>query len=72
MLNTLVGTAGGNDSDTGDIYHGLDRFERIDDSYWYDYGSSADVDRIKYGYDRSGSRLWRGERGGSIAEQRVR
>ncbi len=56
---TLVGTAGGNDSDTGDIYHGLDRFGRIDDSYWYDYGSSADVDRIKYGYDRSGSRLWR-------------
>ncbi|MEZ6131583.1 MAG: hypothetical protein R3C59_23175 [Planctomycetaceae bacterium] len=56
---TLVGTAGGNDSDTGDIYHGLDRFGRIDDSYWYDYGSSTDVDRIKYGYDRSGSRLWR-------------
>ncbi|MEZ6131585.1 MAG: hypothetical protein R3C59_23185 [Planctomycetaceae bacterium] len=56
---TLVGTAGGNDSDTGDIYHGLDRFGRIDDSYWYDYGSSGDVDRIKYGYDRSGSRLWR-------------
>ena len=56
---TLVGTAGGNDSNTGDIYHGLDRFGRVDDSYWYDYGSSADVDRIKYGYDRSGSRLWR-------------
>ncbi|MEZ6129137.1 MAG: hypothetical protein R3C59_10685 [Planctomycetaceae bacterium] len=30
----------------------------IDDSpQWYDYGSSGDVDRIKYGYDRSGSRL---------------
>ncbi len=56
---TLVGTAGGNDADTGDIYHGLDRFGRIDDSYWYDYGSTVDVDRIKYGYDRSGSRLWR-------------
>ncbi|MEQ9410365.1 MAG: RHS repeat-associated core domain-containing protein [Fuerstiella sp.] len=56
---TLVGTAGGNDSDTGDIYHGIDRFGRIDDSYWYDYGSSADVDRIKYGYSRSGNRLWR-------------
>lgn len=56
---TLVGTAGGNDSDTGDIYHGIDRFGRIDDSYWYDYGSSTDVDRIKYGYDRSCNRLWR-------------
>jgi len=37
----------------------LGRFGRIDDSDWYDYGSSADVDRIKYGYGRSGNRLWR-------------
>jgi RHS repeat-associated protein len=56
---TLVGTSGGSDPDTGDIYRGLDRFGRIKDSYWYDYGSSTDVDRIKYGYDRNGSRLWR-------------
>ena len=54
-----VGTAGGNDPDTGDIYQGLDRFARIKDCHWRNYGSSADVDRIKYGYDRSGSRLWR-------------
>ena len=56
---TLIGTAGGNDPDTGDIYRGLDRFGRIKDSYWYDYGSSTDVDRIKYGYDRAGNRIWR-------------
>jgi len=56
---TLVGTAGGDDPDTGDIYRGLDRFGRIKDSYWYNYGTSADADRIKYGYDRSGSRIWR-------------
>ncbi|NQV28345.1 MAG: hypothetical protein HQ518_28665, partial [Rhodopirellula sp.] len=56
---TLIGTAGGNDPDTGNIYRGLDRFGRIVDSYWYDYGSSSDVDRIKYGYGRSGNRLWR-------------
>ncbi len=56
---TLVGTAGGNDPDTGDIYRGLDRFGRIKDSYWYNYGSSSDADRIKYGYDRNGNRLWR-------------
>jgi RHS repeat-associated protein len=56
---TLVGTVGGDDPDTGDIYRGLDRFGRIKDSYWRDYGSSADVDRIKYGYDRNGNRLWR-------------
>jgi RHS repeat-associated protein len=56
---TLVGTAGGDDPDTGDIYRGLDRFGRIKDSDWYNYGTSADADRIKYGYDRSGSRIWR-------------
>jgi RHS repeat-associated protein len=56
---TLVGTAGGDDLDTGDIYRGLDRFGRVKDSYWYNYGTSGDADRIKYGYDRSGSRLWR-------------
>jgi len=56
---TLVGTAGGDDPDTGDIYRGLDRFGRVKDSYWYNYGTSTDADRIKYGYDRSGSRLWR-------------
>jgi RHS repeat-associated protein len=56
---TLVGTTGGNDPDTGDIYRGLDRFGRVKDSYWRDYGSSADVDRIKYGYDRAGNRIWR-------------
>ena len=56
---TLVGTAGGDDPDTGDIYRGLDRFGRIKDSYWRDYGSSADVDRIKYGYDRNGNRTYR-------------
>lgn len=56
---TLVGTAGGNDPDTGDIYHGLDRFGRVKDSYWYNYGTSTDVDRIKYGYDRNGNRRYR-------------
>jgi YD repeat-containing protein len=56
---TLVGTAGGNDPDTGDIYRGFDRFGRIKDSYWYNYNSATDVDRIKYGYDRNGNRTYR-------------
>ncbi|MFN5196038.1 MAG: RHS repeat-associated core domain-containing protein, partial [Planctomyces sp.] len=73
---TLVGTAGGDDPDTGDkqrkppseerggrleavAQEELDRFGRIKDSDWYNYGTSADADRIKYGYDRSGSRIWR-------------
>ena len=42
-----------------DPYDGFDRFGRIVDSRWYDYGSSADVDRILYGYDRLGNRTFR-------------
>ena len=42
-----------------DPYDGLDRFGRIVDSRWYDYGSSADADRILYGYDRASNRTYR-------------
>jgi hypothetical protein len=56
---TLVGTAGGNDPDTGDIYRGMDRFSRIKDLLWYNYGSAADVERVKHGYDRVGNRTYR-------------
>jgi RHS repeat-associated protein len=59
IKNTLVGTGGGNDPDTGDIYRGFDRFGRVKDCYWYNYGTSTDVDRIKYGYDRNGNRTYR-------------
>ena len=38
---------------------GLDRFGRIVDSRWSDYGASGDVDRIKYGYDRASNRTYR-------------
>ena len=56
---TLVGTAGGDDPETGDIYRGLDRFGRVTDSYWYNYGDNTDTSRIKYGYDQVGNRIWR-------------
>ncbi|MCA9163688.1 MAG: hypothetical protein KDA62_11935 [Planctomycetales bacterium] len=26
---------------------------------WHDYGSSTDVDRYKYGYDRASNRIWK-------------
>jgi RHS repeat-associated protein len=42
-----------------DPYDGFDRFGRIVDSRWYDCRSSADVDRIFYGYDRAGNRTYR-------------
>ena len=58
IQHTLLGSSGGN-SPAGDIYWGLDNFGRTIDSRWFNTGSSADVDRIKYGYDRASNRLWR-------------
>jgi RHS repeat-associated protein len=40
-------------------YSGFDRFGRIVDQRWYDYGASADRDRYTYGYDRASNRLYR-------------
>ena len=37
----------------------VDRFGRITDLLWRDYGSSTDAVRIQHGYDRAGNRLWR-------------
>ena len=40
-------------------YGGFDRFGRVVDHTWYDYGASANRDRFTYGYDRAGNRLYR-------------
>ncbi|MEX2213593.1 MAG: hypothetical protein WD768_05670 [Phycisphaeraceae bacterium] len=40
-------------------YPGLNRFGRVIDHRWTDYGSSTDVARIQHGYDRNSNRLWR-------------
>ena len=40
-------------------YGGWDRFGRVVDQRWYDYGASADRDRFTYGYDRAGNRTYR-------------
>ena len=58
---TLVDLSGTNDPDTGDIYSGLDRFGRVKDCRWYDYGNTTDTVRLKYGYDRASNRLWRAD-----------
>ncbi len=55
---TLLGSSSGN-SPAGDIYWGLDLFGRIIDSRWFNTSTTADVDRIKYGYDRASNRIWR-------------
>lgn len=44
---------------SGDIYTSLDRFDRVIDCQWYDYGASGSAARIKYGYDRASNRIWR-------------
>ena len=40
-------------------YSGWDRFGRVVDQRWYDYGAGADRDRFTYGYDRAGNRTYR-------------
>ena len=44
---------------TSGSYVGLDRFDRVIDQKWHDYGASADRDRFKYGYDRASNRIYR-------------
>ena len=58
---TLVGTAGGNDPDTGDIYLGLDRFGRVKDLLWQNTSTNTAALRIQHGYDRASNRLWRAD-----------
>jgi len=40
-------------------YSGFDRFGRVVDQKWYDYGASEVRDQYRYGYDRAGNRLYR-------------
>ena len=44
---------------TSGTYAGFDRFGRVVDHRWYDYGASADRDRYQYGYDRASNRIYR-------------
>ncbi|MEX2381676.1 MAG: hypothetical protein WD490_04780, partial [Opitutales bacterium] len=43
--------------DGGDIYTGWDRFGRVIDVRWLK--SATALERLKYGFDRAGNRLWR-------------
>jgi hypothetical protein len=43
------------------VTYTVDRFGRVKDCRWYDYGHSADTARLKYGYDRASDRLWRAD-----------
>jgi RHS repeat-associated protein len=41
------------------VYGGWDRFGRVIDQRWYDYGATAERDRFTYGYDRASNRTYR-------------
>ena len=53
------------DSGTAGEYAGFDRFGRVVDHFWCDYGASVDRDRYTYGYDRASNRLYRENTTGS-------
>ncbi len=55
---SYIKLSGESTGDAGDQYTGLDRFGRIVDQRWIN-GSSVDVDRFKYGYDRDGNVLYK-------------
>lgn len=48
-----AGSTGG-----GDQYGGLDRFGRVVDQHWSVGYSGSTIDRLQYGYDRDGNRLF--------------
>jgi RHS repeat-associated protein len=50
---TLTNPAGGSG------YPGLDDFNRVIDCRWYNLGTSTDLARIQYGYDRVSNRTYR-------------
>jgi len=50
---------------TSGTYAGFDRFDRVVDQKWYDYGASATRDQYTYGYDRASNRNYRENTGSS-------
>ncbi|OYV78542.1 MAG: hypothetical protein B7Z73_19610, partial [Planctomycetia bacterium 21-64-5] len=42
-----------------DPYTGLDQFNRVADSRWFNTSTSTDLDRIQHGYDLASNRIWR-------------
>jgi len=44
---------------TAGTYAGFDRFGRVIQQRWYDYGASAERDKYAYGYDAASNRLYR-------------
>jgi hypothetical protein len=45
--------------DGGDQYTGWDRFSRVIDQRWIATGTVTDLERVQYGFDQAGNRVWR-------------
>ncbi|MBK9140559.1 MAG: hypothetical protein IPM17_17695 [Verrucomicrobia bacterium] len=45
--------------DAGDQYTGLDRFGRLVDQRWLKTSDGTHRERVQYGFDRAGNRVWR-------------
>jgi YD repeat-containing protein len=52
-----VKVSGESDGNAGDPYTGLDRFGRVCEVRWRSGG--VERERVKYGFDRAGNRIWR-------------
>ena len=47
------------DHSSNDPYAGLDRFGRVTDLRWWNTDSGSDLERVRYGYNKSNNRIWR-------------
>jgi RHS repeat-associated protein len=56
---SFIKRSGESNTDAGDQYTGLDRFGRVVDQRWMDATSGTAKDRLQYGYDQMGNRLYR-------------
>ena len=56
---TYIKLAGEPNGDGGDQYTGWDRFSRVIDQRWITTGSGTALERVQYGFDQAGNRIWR-------------
>jgi RHS repeat-associated protein len=56
---TYIKQSGEANGDAGDQYTGLDRFDRVVDQRWIKTSTSTAVERVQYGFDTAGNRIWR-------------
>jgi RHS repeat-associated protein len=58
---TAIKPTGQENGDAGDPYIGYDRFGRLEDARWI-RDTGADRERVEFGFDRVGNKIWRRNR----------